>query len=65
MNKIFKNENGNVYYILYGEKGQRAFLCNMNFDQYVICKVLEDNSWWHGTYFDKIDDAFEYWQNNK
>lgn len=28
--RIFVNTNGNTYYILFGEKGKRSFLCKIN-----------------------------------
>lgn len=65
MNKIFNNENGNSYYILFGKKGERAFLCNLNDNysaKYVICAILEENSWWQGQYFDTFDEAYEVWK---
>lgn len=68
MEKIFKNENGNSYYILFGEKGKRAFLCKINDNgcaQYVICAKLEENSWWQGSYYDDFDEAYKDWKGGK
>ncbi len=65
MDKIFNNENGNSYYILFGGKGTRTFLCNLNENysaQYVICAILEENSWWQGSYFEDFDEAYKYWK---
>lgn len=65
MKKIFHNINGNSYYILFGTKGKRAFLCNLeknNSAQYVICAILEENSWWQGSYFEDFEDAYNYWK---
>lgn len=65
MNKIFNNVNGNSYYILFGGKGKRTFLCDLNENSptpYVICAILEENSWWQGNYFKDFDDAYEYWE---
>lgn len=65
MPRLFYNINGNVYYILLGEKGKRAFLCNIERQQYVICAVLEENSWWQGSYFENFEEAYESWKGNK
>ncbi len=62
--KIFHNVNGNTYYILFGRKGGSAFLCNLNANNYVICVILEENSWWHGCYFEDFETAYEYWKRN-
>lgn len=65
MDKIFYNENGEVYYILFGGKGTRTFLCNVADNgsaPFVVCKILEDNSWWHGSYFETFDDAYKFWK---
>lgn len=64
MEKIFHNINGNSYYVLFGSKGKRAFLCNLNFEQYVICAMLEENSWWHGNYFQDFEEAYSYWKES-
>ena len=61
MDKIFYNINGNMYYILFGKKGERAFLCNTNTEQYVICAILEENEWWQGQYFNNFEEAYEEW----
>ncbi len=61
MEKIFYNTNGNTYYILFGGKGERAFLCNICIEQYVICAILEENSWWQGQYFDNFEEAYKKW----
>ena len=53
--KLFYNNNGNTYYILFGEKGKKSFLCNIERQQYVICAVLEENSWWQGSYFENFE----------
>ena len=60
-NKLFYNENGNVYYVLYGGKGYRSLLCDINKDQFVICAMLEEQSWWAGTYFDSFEKAYKHW----
>ena len=52
---LFYNINGNAYYILFGKKGEKAFLCNVDYKQYVICQLLEENSWWHGNYYFDFD----------
>jgi hypothetical protein len=66
MNKsIFYNENGNTYYILFGEKGKKSFLCKINDNyaaKYVICAVLEENSWCLGEYFDDFNEAYNCWK---
>ena len=62
MGKIFHNINGNSYYVLFGSKGKRAFLCNLNSEQYVICAMLEENSWWQGNYFQDFEEAYNYWK---
>ncbi len=61
MNKLFRNENGNTYYILFGGKREKSFLCNINQEQYVICAILEENSWWQGQYFDSFEEAYKEW----
>lgn len=65
MEKIFYNTNGNSYYILFGGKGQRSFLCKINDNscsQYVICAILEENSWWQGNYYESFEEAYEDWR---
>ena len=66
MEKIFRNMNGQIYYILFGEIGKRSFLCNL-FDnenaKYVICAILEENSWWQGSYFNDFEEAYKYWED--
>ncbi len=64
MNKLFYNMKGNVYYILFGEKGKKALLCNVEYEQYVICEMLEEYSWWHGSYFNTFEEAYEAWEGN-
>ena len=63
MKKIFYNINGNTYYILFGTKGEWAFLCNVNLEQYVICAILEEDSWWQGQYFDNFEEAYKEWKH--
>ena len=60
--KLFYNINGNTYYILFGKKGKKAFLCNVDCEQYVICQVLEENSWHYGNYFFNFKEAYEAWE---
>lgn len=62
MEKLFHNLNGSTYYILFGKIGEKAFLCNINKDEYVIVAMLEENSWYHGNYFFDFDKAYEYWR---
>lgn len=65
MDKIFHNSNGNSYYILFGGKGKRSFLCNLNNNSsanYVICAILEENSWWQGSYYESFKEAYEDWR---
>jgi len=65
MDKIFHNSNGNSYYILFGEKGKRSLLCNLNNNssaKYVICAVLEEDSWWQGNYYESFEEAYEDWR---
>ncbi len=65
MGKIFNNTNGNSYYILFGGIGKRSFLCKITNNecvQYVICAILEDNSWWQGNYYESFEEAYEYWR---
>lgn len=64
MNKLFYNMNGNTYFVLFGGKGNKSFLCNVESEQYVICQILEDNSWWQGNYFDTFEEAYEAWKGN-
>ena len=59
--------NGNSYYILFGGKGKRSFLCKINDNgcaQYVICAILEENSWWQGNYYESFEKAYEDWRKN-
>ena len=68
MDKIFYNINGNSYYVLFGGKGQKSFLCNLENNsnaKYVICAMLENNSWWHGNYFNDFEEAYESWKGSK
>lgn len=60
--KLFYNENGNTYYILFGEKGQKSFLCNIERQQFVICAILEEHSWWQGSYFENFEEAYKNWK---
>ncbi len=62
MNKIFYNMNGQIYYVLFGGKGEKSLLCNVNDEQYVICQILEDNSWWQGSYFNTFEEAYQTWK---
>lgn len=67
MDKIFYNSNGNSYYILFGGKGKRTFLCNLNNNSsanFVICAILEENSWWQGNYYESFEEAYEDWRKN-
>lgn len=61
MDKLFYNLNGNAYYVLFGGKGKKSFLCNVSSEQYVICAMLEENSWWQGQYFNKFEEAYKEW----
>ena len=66
--RIFVNTNGNTYYILFGEKGKSSFLCKINDNssaQYVICAILEENTWWQGNYFEDFEEAYKSWKGNK
>ena len=65
MDKLFCNENGNTYYILFGGKGRKSLLCNVNREQYVICAILEEKSWWQGSYFDNFEAAYKEWKNKE
>lgn len=62
MKKLFYNVNGNTYYILFGGIGMKSFLCNVSIEQYVICAILESNSWWQGSYFNNFEEAYEKWK---
>lgn len=65
MDKIFHNSNGNSYYILFGGKGKRTFLCNLNNNSsanFVICAILEENSLWQGNYYESFEEAYEEWR---
>lgn len=65
MDRVFYNMNGNVYYILFGGKGKKSFLCNLNNNRgakYVICAILEEHSWWQGSYFENFEEAYEDWK---
>ena len=67
MDRIFYNMNGNSYYILFGGKGKRSFLCKITDNecaQYVICTTLEENSWWQGIYYESFEEAYEDWRKN-
>lgn len=65
MSKLSYNDNGHTYYVLFGQKGETAFLCNVDIEQYVICAILEEHSWWQGQYFNNFEEAYEYWKNWK
>lgn len=60
--KLFYNANENMYFVLFGKEGEKAFLCNVNYEQYVICQLLEKNSWWHGNYYFNFEEAYETWK---
>lgn len=62
MEKLFLNMNGNSYAIVQGGKGKKSLLMNLNYEQYVVCAMLEENSWWQGNYFDNFDEAYRYYQ---
>lgn len=62
MEKLFLNMNGNSYAIVQGGKGKKSLLMNLNHEQYVVCAMLEENSWWQGNYFDNFDEAYRYYQ---
>lgn len=67
MEKVFYNTNGNSYYILFGGKGKKSFLCNLNDNysaKYVICAILEENSWWQGNYFNDFEEAYAHWKGD-
>ncbi len=64
MNKLFYNMNGNTYYIWFGEKGKKALLCNVEHEQYVICEMIEEYSWWQGSYFNTFEEAYGAWKGN-
>ena len=65
MKRIFYNTNGNAYYILFGGIGKKSLLCNLEKEQYVICSILEDDSWWQGNYFISFEDAYKKWKGEK
>lgn len=62
MNKIFYNLNGEAYYVLFGKKKEKSLLCNLKTEQYVICEILEENTWWQGSYFYTFDEAYKNWK---
>lgn len=62
MNKIFCNENGNSYFILFGGNGKTSFLCNLNEEEYVICALLQKTNWWQGDYFNNFEEAYNCWE---
>ena len=62
MEKLFLNMNGNSYAIVQGGKGKKSLLMNLNYEQYVVCAILEENSWWQGDYFDNFEEAYEYYK---
>ncbi len=62
MEKLFSNINGNSYAIIQGGKGKKSLLMNLYREQYVVCAILEENSWWQGNYFDNFDEAYEYYK---
>lgn len=63
--KLFYNNNGNTYYILFGGKGKKFFLCNIERQQFVICAILEEHSWWQGSYFEDFEQAYKSWKGNE
>lgn len=67
--KIFINENGSMYYILFGGRGKKSLLCKINNNnepqEYVICEMLEIRTWWQGTYFEKFEEAYNSWKGNE
>lgn len=63
--KLFYNNNGNTYYILFGGKGKKSFLCNIERQQFVICAILEEHSWWQGSYFEDFEQAYKGWKGNE
>lgn len=65
MKKLFHNMNGYTYYILFGKRGEKAFLCNVDIEQYVICAILEEHSWWQGEYFNNFEEAYKEWNKQK
>lgn len=62
MEKLFLNINGNSYAIIQGGKGKKSLLMNLYREQYVVCAILEENSWWQGDYFDNFEEAYEYYK---
>lgn len=62
MEKLFSNINGNSYAIIQGGKGKKSLLMNLYREQYVVCAILEENSWWQGNYFDNFEEAYEYYK---
>ncbi len=62
MEKLFSNINGNSYAIIQGGKGKKSLLMNLYREQYVVCAILEENSWWQGDYFDNFEEAYEYYK---
>ncbi len=62
MGKLFSNINGNSYAIIQGGKGKKSLLMNLYREQYVVCAILEENSWWQGDYFDNFEEAYEYYK---
>ena len=62
MEKLFSNINGNSYAIIQGGKGKKSLLMNLYREQYVVCAILGENSWWQGNYFDNFDEAYEYYK---
>ena len=62
MEKLFSNINGNSYAIIQGGKGKKSLLMNLYHEQYVVCAILEENSWWQGDYFDNFEEAYEYFK---
>ena len=62
MKKLFSNSNGRNYCVVKGGFGKRSLLVNMDIDEYVVCAILEENSWWQGHYFSDFDEAYKYYE---
>lgn len=62
MKKLFSNSNGRNYCVVKGGLGKRSLLVNMNIEEYVVCAVLEENSWLYGSYFNNFDEAYKYYK---
>lgn len=59
MNNIFYNENGKQYYLLFGKKGKNALLLDLNEKLYIVCAILEEKSWWQGSYYNDFEEALK------